>query len=198
VRPATAVSWESLAACRGAPTGLFYPDADEDPAAALSYCAGCPVTGECFEAFADDDQAVAGGFTGAQRAAMARGELVVGPPVVTNTALSRTTTNGALIGEAVPVVAATEWRTCVICDTGFATTTTTVCCTDRCRARKARRDARARLPFRCDDCNQGFATADTLSDHGCVAKLLSSADKAAHAARRARDDLGRFTPGSAA
>lgn len=39
--------WFDQAACAGQPTELFFPESGVHPAAALSYCAQCPVKIEC-------------------------------------------------------------------------------------------------------------------------------------------------------
>ena len=39
--------WRDRAACAGTDPDLFFPEPDEDAAAAKVICAGCPVTAEC-------------------------------------------------------------------------------------------------------------------------------------------------------
>ena len=61
--------WRRAAACRGEPTGLWYPEPGEraDPLA-IAICRGCPVGGECLAASLYPlEQGVWGGFGERQR-----------------------------------------------------------------------------------------------------------------------------------
>ena len=82
--------WRSLAACRDADPEIFFPVGDPadpfDPrnAAALAYCADCPVRAECAaEALVRIPYGVAGGMTAGQRAAYLRHRRRAGAPVRT-------------------------------------------------------------------------------------------------------------------
>ena len=41
--------WAAYGACRGADPNLFFPTEEDDAAAALRICGGCPVQAECLE-----------------------------------------------------------------------------------------------------------------------------------------------------
>ena len=41
--------WKAQAACRGTDTTLFFPEDDDEIAAAQQVCAGCPVQQECLD-----------------------------------------------------------------------------------------------------------------------------------------------------
>jgi len=64
-------SWRHLAACRGMPTALFFPEPGRaDPAAvteAKSVCARCPVRERCLAAAMADEHGIWGGLTAAER-----------------------------------------------------------------------------------------------------------------------------------
>ena len=50
---AVRLDWKQKAACRDLDTSMFFPDTEEEAAAAKSVCAGCPVREACL-AFALD------------------------------------------------------------------------------------------------------------------------------------------------
>lgn len=72
--PAPASSWQKHAACRGLPTGLFYPPTDAAAAAALAVCTRCPVRAACEQhALATGEEyGIWGGRTEAERARIRR------------------------------------------------------------------------------------------------------------------------------
>lgn len=71
------VGWQHRAACRGLPTGLFYPPTGAPAAEALAVCARCPVRADCDEhaRVHGEEYGVWGGRTEAERA-----RLTVRPP----------------------------------------------------------------------------------------------------------------------
>jgi len=70
-------AWSRLAACRGTPTALFFPDpARPDPggvADAKAVCAGCPVCERCLAVGLREEHGIWGGLTVGERRAR-RGE----------------------------------------------------------------------------------------------------------------------------
>ena len=66
--------WRQDAACRDLDTAIFFPDTDEEVAAALAVCATCPVREACLE-FAlvtRQDDGVWGGLTETERRRLRR------------------------------------------------------------------------------------------------------------------------------
>jgi WhiB family redox-sensing transcriptional regulator len=63
------MTWRRQAACRDTDTGLFFPESDDDAAAALSLCAECPVRDACLEFALTTNQAdgIWGGTTETER-----------------------------------------------------------------------------------------------------------------------------------
>lgn len=68
--------WANRAACRGLPTGWFFPDRGEPVADAQAVCATCPVAGDClaWAVAVPEKMGIWGGTTGRTRrkARMAR------------------------------------------------------------------------------------------------------------------------------
>jgi len=64
-------SWRHLAACRGMPTALFFPEpghADPDVVTeAKSVCARCPVRRRCLTVGLHEEHGIWGGLTAAER-----------------------------------------------------------------------------------------------------------------------------------
>jgi len=71
-------SWYRLAACRGLPTGLFFPEpCRPDPAAvceAKAVCAGCPVRERCLTVGLHEEHGIWGGLTVGERRAARRAQ----------------------------------------------------------------------------------------------------------------------------
>lgn len=69
-------TWYRLAACRGEPTALFFPDAGRaDPAEvakAKAVCASCPVREPCLAAGWGEPHGIWGGLTVRERRALRR------------------------------------------------------------------------------------------------------------------------------
>jgi len=70
MRPSTV--WEALAACRGHPLALFYPEQGESPRAGKRICAGCPVRAPCLVAGMPERSGIWGGLTRNERSALRR------------------------------------------------------------------------------------------------------------------------------
>ena len=67
-------SWRRHAACRDLDTAIFFPDTDEEAAAAQAVCATCPVRDACLE-FAlvtRQDDGIWGGLTENERRRLRR------------------------------------------------------------------------------------------------------------------------------
>lgn len=71
-------SWYRLAACRGRPTGFFFPDpVRPDPAAvaeAKALCTSCPVTDRCLKVGMGEEHGIWGGLTVGERRAARRSQ----------------------------------------------------------------------------------------------------------------------------
>jgi hypothetical protein len=69
------VTWQLHAACRGAPTDLFFPDKWDDSRPAKAICARCPVRTDCTEhAFTQPEfHGIWGGMSERQRRNIRRG-----------------------------------------------------------------------------------------------------------------------------
>ena len=71
-------SWRPQAACRGLPTGLFFPDLPRPDrvgvAEAKAVCAACPVAGRCLTAGMAETYGIWGGFSAAERRAARRAQ----------------------------------------------------------------------------------------------------------------------------
>ena len=70
MRPSTA--WEALAACRGKPIALFYPDQGSSPAPGKRICRDCPVRRPCLVAGMEERHGIWGGLTRNERARLRR------------------------------------------------------------------------------------------------------------------------------
>jgi WhiB family redox-sensing transcriptional regulator len=70
MRPSTA--WEALAACKGRPVALFYPEPSISVEPAKRICRGCPVRQACLVAGLNERHGVWGGMTRNERAALLR------------------------------------------------------------------------------------------------------------------------------
>ena len=60
-------SWMEHAACKSAPTEIFFPDRGGSIAEALSYCDRCPVRAECLEHGLWDVEGIFGGTGDTER-----------------------------------------------------------------------------------------------------------------------------------
>ena len=149
--------WRTAAACYRAGPDLFFPLEDEDPRPALAFCETCPVTVECFAEHATDPDAVAGGYTAAQRAAILAGEPV--PPAWTPPRSCEVCAN-PLPRSAHPVVK----YCCEFCAASAAKT-------NAARWEANRRARIAASSFPCTGCNRTFRSQATLDSHACVSKL---------------------------
>jgi WhiB family redox-sensing transcriptional regulator len=67
-------SWRQDAACRDADTSIFFPETDDEAAAALALCAACPVREACLEfaLITRQDDGVWGGMTETERKRLRR------------------------------------------------------------------------------------------------------------------------------
>jgi len=70
MRPSTA--WEALAACRGRPVALFYPEPGVSVEPAKRICRTCPVRRPCLIAGLEERHGVWGGLTRNERSALRR------------------------------------------------------------------------------------------------------------------------------
>jgi hypothetical protein len=61
--------WRDRAACKDAPTDLFYPEREDAGRHAVRYCWDCPVRFDCLAAaFANGEHGIWGGWTAKERA----------------------------------------------------------------------------------------------------------------------------------
>ena len=66
--------WQKLAACRGVPTEVFFPNDDATVESAKSICFGCSVARQCLEhaIHSREEEGIWGGATGAERRSLIR------------------------------------------------------------------------------------------------------------------------------
>lgn len=101
------MSWADSAACRGAPTDMFFPDDGRIRPDVKAICDSCPVALDCLvEAFrvpGDNDFGIRGGMTAKKRRVLRTRVTSIGIPAIQQVPTRRTKRTPPLPSVAVPL-----------------------------------------------------------------------------------------------